>query len=733
MLPRRRDLLALFSLTLPAPAATALAEPHFPSRLHLFIWRNWELANSDRIARVIGATGSKVLELGRSLGLPRKPLLTADQLRRIYITVIRQNWHVIPNSQIVQLLGWNDRRLEFTLKEDDFLDVKLQSKAALEPLVWHEPTANERTRAAETRAIVAEVFGQELHAPGEAPFAFVDRLSRPTGRPPAPVTGKAVWNPRYLYSYFALYGDPLMEPASDPFPEGLLERLSATGINGVWMQAVLNTLAPSKAFPEFGSGWETRLRTLNTMVARAARHGVKIFLYLNEPRSMSAEFFERHPDTRGSSFQKLWSMCTSTEPVRDWLAGSLEHVFRRVPGLGGVFTISMSENHTNCFSHGGAWRVAAPTAGDCPRCTKRPADEALAEMFAAMHKGIRAASADATIIHWDWGWPDQLAERLIPRLDKDVMYSSISEWSKPVERGGVKTKVGEYSISVTGPGPRALRNWRIARDAGLRTIAKVQFNNTWEISAVPYIPVPHLVLEHCEGLEREGISGLQASWTCGGYPSPNLQAARYFFYSPRPSREEILLRVATARYGAQRAPQVVEAWRIFSEAFTEFPYGVQVYLIPTQHGPANLLRLEPTGQAPGMILFPHDALKAWCGPYPPEVVLSQFTKLATRWREGLTLLERAAPQATEDLDVARTCYHHFLSVAHQVEFYLRRGGDSQRLRQLAEAEIELARLQYPVARRNSTIAYEATNHYYYRPLDLVEKVLNCRHLIGQLR
>ena len=98
-----------------------------------------------------------------------------------------------------------------------------------------------------------------------------------------------------------------------------------------------------------------------------------------------------------------------------------------------------------------------------------------------------------------------------------------------------------------------------------------------------------------------------------------------------------------------------------------------------------------------------------------------------------TLLERAAPRATEDLDVARTCYHHFLSVAHQVEFYLRRGGDSQRLRQLAEAEIELARLQYPVARRNSTIAYEATNHYYYRPLDLVEKALNCRHLIQQLR
>jgi len=34
--------------------------------------------------------------------------------------------------------------------------------------------------------------------------------------------------------------------------------------------------------------------------------------------------------------------------------------------------------------------------------------------------------------------------------------------------------------------------------------------------------------------------------------------------------------------------------------------------------------------------------------------------------------------------------------------------------------------------RSSVIAYEASNHYYYTPLDLVEKVLNCRHVIRNL-
>ena len=729
---RRRDLLPLAAFPFASPAAVpALDEPHFPSRLHLFVWRNWELANLDRLAKLLGASPRKVEALGRSLGLPRKISLTADQLRRLYITVIRQNWHVLPNPQIIELLGWDEARFAFTLKEDDFLDVKLQAKPALPPLSWHAPTAPEQARAAEIRRIVRQVFGPAIDLPGQPPFAFVRQLSEPSGQPPAPRPGQAVWSPRYVYSYFALYGDPLVEPEADPFPDGLLERLAATGVNGVWMQAVLNTLAPSPLFPEFGQGWPTRLKNLNAMIARAARYGVKIYLYMNEPRAMPAEFFARHPELRGEKFQSWWSLCTSTSAVRDWLRSSLEHLFRQAPDLGGIFTISMSENHTNCFSHGGAWGVPAPVSRDCPRCKNRSSDQVLAEMFAAMRQGVRAASATAEIIHWDWGWPDEMAARLIPQLDKDVLVASISEWSHPVNRGGVPSQVGEYAMSVVGPGPRATRNWQIARQAGLRTIAKVAFNNTWEISAVPYIPVPHLVLEHCEKLETAGVSGLMLSWTCGGYPSPNLEAASFFFYSPRPSRAEILTRVATARYGKPAAAGVVEAWRLFSEAFVEFPYGVQIYVIPTQHGPANLLRLEPTGLAPGMILFPHDAMKTWCGKYPPEVVVAQLTKVAAGWKRGLDLFERVAPHATPDLDIARTCYHHFASVANQVAFYANRDHPA-RLRELAAAEILLARQQYDVARRTSTIGYEATNHYYYRPLDLVEKVLSCRHLLDRL-
>jgi hypothetical protein len=116
------------------------------------------------------------------------------------------------------------------------------------------------------------------------------------------------------------------------------------------------------------------------------------------------------------------------------------------------------------------------------------------------------------------------------------------------------------------------------------------------------------------------------------------------------------------------------------------------------------------------------------------VVQSQFTKLARKWKEGLALFEKIP--SNPDLAIARTCFHHFQSVANQVEFYRLRDDprlNRNRLLAVAQSELELARSQYAVARSDSTIAYEASNHYYYTPLDLAEKVLNCKHLIKSLR
>ena len=254
---------------------------------------------------------------------------------------------------------------------------------------------------------------------------------------------------------------------------------------------------------------------------RAQRYGIKVYLYMNEPRSMPSSFFEDHERLRGGREGDYYTLCTGLPEVQQWLHDSLKHVFSNIPDLGGVFTITASENFTNCWSHG-------RNGAGCPRCSKRPAAEVIAEVNRVIFNGVRAGSPNATVIAWDWGWHDDWVESIIERLPDEVYLMSVSEWSKPIERGGVETRVGEYSISAIGPGPRAMKHWSLAKARGLRTIAKMQVNASWELSAVPYLPVMNAIEQHCRNLAETDIDGMMLSWSVGGYPSPNLELVSKF-------------------------------------------------------------------------------------------------------------------------------------------------------------------------------------------------------------
>ena len=49
------------------------------------------------------------------------------------------------------------------------------------------------------------------------------------------------------------------------------------------------------------------------------------------------------------------------------------------------------------------------------------------------------------------------------------------------------------------------------------------------------------------------------------------------------------------------------------------------------------------------------------------------------------------------------------------------------LRRVVADEMDIARELFALARDDSRIGYEASNHYYYLPQDLVEKFVNARH------
>ena len=707
------------------PKALALA--HFPTTQQAVVWRNWEMVPVERLAALLETTSENILELARGLGLRLPPHVIPEWLPRGYVTLIRANWHLLNYDQLRQLLGWSEAKLAYTLREDDFLWIKLGQLKPDAPRVTYRPlSADEQRRTAALKAVIEREFPDLQQPDGEPPFGFLKAFAAPPARPAAkaPAAVASPFGLRLIYSYSALYGDPLISPDLDPFPDGLLAKLADIGVNGVWLQGLLYTLYPWEAAPEYTEGWETRLHNLRALAQRAAAFGIGVYLYLNEPRGMPLSFYDTHPDWKGVEFPSLGvaALCTSQPAVLDYLRQSTAFVFKQVPELAGVLTISMSENTTSCYS-----RSSAPS---CPRCSKRTAPEVVAEVNRAIAEGVHSAKPEARVIVWTWAWPLEWASQAVDLLPSDVELMCVSEEALPTLVGGVAAQVRDYSISQVGPGPKALPLWEQAHRRGLKTVAKVQLNTTWECSAVPWLPAFDLVEEHLCKLKAAKVDGLMLSWTVGGYPSPILELL------VRPADEVIL-----ARFGAAVAPRVRAACQQFSQAFKEFPFHISVlYTAPQNAGPRNLLYAEPTGYRATMVGIPYDDLTAWRAVYPEDVFEEQFRQLSERWLAGLESLRACAAEVEPgkrahfaDLEcVASAAWCHFRSSYCQVAFVrLRQQTDPEsrrRLRALLDEEIAVARHLHDLCRQDSRIGFEATNHYAYTLNDMREKVLNCEDL-----
>src|SRR5436309_3499392 len=121
-------LLALLVLTVPCYAQTtlpagksppALQFTHFPTPAHAVIFRNFGLVDTARLAKILDTTPDQIRATAAAIGLEPEPA-KLPPLSRVYLTIIRRNWHLLPYDQILGLLDWTPDRLAETLREDDF-------------------------------------------------------------------------------------------------------------------------------------------------------------------------------------------------------------------------------------------------------------------------------------------------------------------------------------------------------------------------------------------------------------------------------------------------------------------------------------------------------------------------------------------------------------------------------------------------------------------------------------
>ena len=686
------------SYYLPSAGKAPVELTHFPTKHQAFIFRAYEYVPKEKIAAILKTTAGNVEKAAHDMGLCDTNPGTL-WLEKGYITIIRRMWHILPYSQLLELLEMDKDTLAATLREEDFLDIKLGNKPVCDEVCWRELTDKEKEQTALIKKIV-----EKLDVKGRTPFDFE------YDTPKVEKNGKELFKTRMIYAFSGLYQNAFDVDSEVYLPDVQLEAYRDLGINGIWTQGVLSRLTEFVFDKSVSEGYKERIKRMRTLTERLDKYGIKLYLYINEPRSMPLSFFENHADIKGHVRGEDACLCISTEKVKKYLADAVESVCKDVPLIGGFFTITRSENMTNCYSHSGGEEGEC----NCERCKKRTPADVISDTLGCILDGARRVRDDIKVFAWSWRW-DDFAHDIIRRLPKGVIMLSQSELDIPFTIGGVEGSVLDYSMSIPGPGERAKKEWEIARERGLETAAKVQVNTTWEASTVPELPVLPGVVNHIRKLANMGVEHLMLSWTLGGYPGRNLSEVSKCFYEKTEcdcKQDEF-------------SPAEIQ----FTKAFSEFPFHIRtLYLGPQNAGPSTLLFENNTGYNSTMTCFAYDDLEQWRSIYPVDVFESQFEKLCFEWEKGLELITDKDPKKM--CIMANAAYCLFKSSLNQIKFV--RARDDGRFEDAitaAKQEIEIAQKMLSLMNMDAAIGYEAANHYYFSKGQLVEKIVNCHHIV----
>lgn len=601
-------------------------------------------------------------------------------------------------------------------------------------------------------------------------YALEEELAR-QGRlwlPPVKIERAPFLDIRILRSVWSPYYVDELTTEENYYPDGYLENLSRLGFNGIWLHGYLQHLAPSDVFPELSINSEPRLQKLRTMIAKAARYGIDVYIYFCEPKALPADspFWQKHSHAKGTtsrgntmdSAELVTSLCTSDPQVQSYIENAYYNLLRAVPGLGGVILITASENHSHCYSHG--------KEINCPRCAQRDPQEVVTELISLVRNGVRRADPTAQVIIWTWSWyniaPDPQLD-LISSIPDDVAIMSDFERGAEIERLGRRFTVNEYAMSVVGPSERFRRQMAAARSQNRRLFAKMQLSTTHELVTVPYYPVPWRMAEKWAKLKEEEVTGVLGCWIFGNYPSFVTEILRELTWEPHLPLEELLRAKVKDIFGSDHVNEVLTAWRHFGDAFDEYPFSNSVlYRGPMNRAPA-LLWSFPESPRPmplsWRMALPGDSLdETWMRPFTADFILTCFKRFLETWNKGLVLLDgavkekvdksgRVTPAGREYIVTHAVAAHiqstvNFLRYAIYRRKYLDAGVESgtaerqellRKMIQITHAEIN-NRLQYlPLVKADSRLGFHSeVEDYLFTASTLEASITQLQELVARL-
>lgn len=546
--------------------------------------------------------------------------------------------------------------------------------------------------------------------------------------------------------------------ANAVYTDEVLADIAANGFSAIWVHGLLHHMVPSSVFPEFGANSSLHMDNMRALIERAARHGLRIFIYMQPPRGFDSrdDFWRAHPEVKGAPapWQTLdneattyIAMCTSTPQVKEFLSDSSQTLGRELPNLGGVIMITASEYPSHCYARhnmmGAAAEAAITEPLPCPRCVERAPADVVSEILRLVSTGLREHNPDAQVVAWNWSWTFYEADpspSVIAALPEDVILML------DFERGDTKVILGkermmdEYSLSFAGPSQRFLRTREIALKRGLPIMTKLQLGTTHELGTVPNLPLIGNLHEKATQMRNLDVRGFMGSWNFGNMNSANSAGFNEFFNAETLlPRDEALRAFAEKYFGPDCKPELArQAWETFADAMNSFPFSIPFiyngpmnYTLSYQQQPGPL---EGVSAGRSWVADPRgdDLSECLAGVYTVDEAIEGMELVARKWQVGAELLTEALEDAITETAKRETanawvCYHVWRSSANTLKVYkLRLDWSDNKLseyRAIIADELENVKAALPYVEADDRFGFHSEAHaYLYDAATMKQKI-----------
>jgi hypothetical protein len=464
----------------------------------------------------------------------------------------------------------------------------------------------------------------------------------------------------------------------DYYPDEYLNRLAHEGINGLWLTIAFSDLCKT-SISDLPPDAEKRLEKLRRTVEKCLLYGIKTYIFCIEPRAldMDDQMLLNNPELKGTeAWNGKFCFCPFSAVAQKYLYEATNWLFTQAPGLGGMINISYGERPTTCAS--------TDFGKNCPICSKKTPGEIIVSALRPMERGMHDAAPDAELISWLYvpqnGTGYACDEEMLDVADKmpeNVILQYNFESSGGKEQLGKYRHAGDYWLSYTGPSEIFMR----LSQKNNPVSAKIQVCCSHEVATVPLVPVPGLLYRKYKAMHDLGVSHVMQCWYFGNYPGiMNKAAGELAFEDFSNTEEDFLRRLAKPEWG-KYADQVIKAWTLFAEGYSNYPlHNMFQYYGPMHDGVVWPLYLKPADLplAPTWKLeygTSGDRYGECLGTFSLEDVLTLCAELSDKWHSGMKILRelraefKASKECLKDIALTETLDIQFQCGYNILKFY----------------------------------------------------------------